>query len=164
MKSGCSASTSTGVSPPLPALPSASAHSTSRPGVVRRGLQGHQVAAAHSAVLRDEHLGLAIVDAIAKRVGGEASEDDAVGRAETRAREHRDGDFRHHAHVDGDAVAFGDAELRESAGAPHDLVVELLVGEPPDAARLALVELALTDDRGLLADVGLQVLIEAALG
>ena len=82
-------------------------------------------------------------------------------RAEPRAREHRDGDLGHHAHVDGDAVALLDAELARARrrGAPtsrwSSRVGERAASSPssPSQTIAALLRVA----RG-------EVPIEAALG
>src|ERR1041385_1949538 len=113
MKSGCSASTSTACSPSVPSQASASDHSTSTPCVIWMGafswprwrntktflMLGHWATARSAVVLRDEPLGVAIVDAVAQGVGGESPEDDAVGCPKPRAGEHRPRHFGHHSHV-----------------------------------------------------------------
>ena len=76
-------------------------------GDVRHLLERDDVAAAPGAVLREEDLRSAVVDALAERVRAEAAEDDRVRRADACAREHRDGGLGDHAHVDRDAIAGG---------------------------------------------------------
>ena len=97
--------------------------------LVHRGLERHDVAAAPGAVLGEHDLGLAVVDAVAQRVGCEAAEHDAVGRADARAGQHADRDLGHHAHVDGDAIALLYAEAAQRGRERDDLPVELAVGE-----------------------------------
>ena len=88
-----------------------------------------------------------------------SAEHDRVRRAQTRAREHRDGRFRNHAHVNRDAIAFGDAEVCERGGEPDDLAMKLEVRE-----RAHVAGLALEHDRRARSNVGRQMSIEAALG
>ena len=68
-------------------------------------LERHDLAAAIAAVGGDEQRGLRVVDAIAQRLGAEAAEDDAVDRADARAREHRDRELGNQRHVERDAIA-----------------------------------------------------------
>lgn len=84
----------------------------------RRGLDGsvggflerEEFAASPSAVRGNDGLAFGVIDAIGKRICGETSEDDAVDRADACTSEHGDGGFGDHGHVDGDAIAFGDAK------------------------------------------------------
>jgi hypothetical protein len=92
------------------------------------GLERHHLATAPRAVLRDDHLGARVVEAVAHGLGREAAEDDGVHRADARAGEHADGGLGHHAHVDAHAVAGHDAELGERVGEAADLAVQLAVG------------------------------------
>ena len=81
---------------------------------------------AGSAVLRDEHLGLAVVDAIAERVGREAAEDDACASrrcARTRASPPRPRGPCPCRSRRGRPSST--PSLRERVGAAHDLAVEL---------------------------------------
>ena len=122
-------------------------------------LERDDVAATPCAVLREEHLRAAVVDALAERVGAEAAEDDRVRGADARAGEHRDGGLGDHAHVDRDAVAGLHAEVGERRGEPDHLAMELEVRERADVAGLAF-----EDDRGAGARARGEVAIEAALG
>ncbi len=101
-------------------------------------LSAHDRTAAPRAVGRDEHLGFGVVDAVAQRRRGEAAEHDRVRRADARAREQRDGELGHHAHVDRDPIALADAERLEQVGDPARLVEELRVGDGARVAGLAL--------------------------
>ena len=56
--------------------------------------------------MRDHSYGLRIMDAVDQRVRGKSSEHDRVRRSDASTRQHRDREFRSHAHVDRDAVAF----------------------------------------------------------
>ena len=103
--------------------------------------------------------GLRVVDAVADRVGSEAAEDHAVGGADARAGEHRDGRLGHHRHVDGDAVAPLDPVLLERRREAVDLAVEIPVGQ---GARVA--GLTFPDEGGLGAAGGVDVPVQAVVG
>jgi hypothetical protein len=130
-----------------------------REGLVDGVLQRHDVAATPRPVLGDDELGLAVLDAIAERVGREAAEDDGVHGADARAREHRHDDLGHHAHVDGDPIALLDAERHEQVREAHGLAVQIDVRQRP---RLSV--LPLPHDRGLVLARRAEVPVEAALG
>jgi len=66
----------------------------------------------------------------------EAAEDDAVGGTDAGADEHGDGQFGHHRHVQGDAVAGLDALALEHVGELANLAMQILVAEHPGVARL----------------------------
>ena len=99
------------------------------------------------------------MDAVDKGVGGESAEDHGVGRTDAGAGEHGDGQFGSHAHVDGNAVAFLNAEGLENVGKFLDFAMELLIGERADFAGLAF-----PDDGGFVLTSGLHVAIEAVVG
>jgi len=73
-------------------------------GVFDSGEKLHFGAAAITSILRDDGIGLAIVNAVDEGVGGKSPEDYGVRRADAGAGEHGNGQFGRHAHVDGDAV------------------------------------------------------------
>ena len=117
-----------------------------REGLVGVGLLRDRLAAAHRLVLGDDERGLAVLDAVAQRLRGEAAEDDAVDRADAGAGEHRDRQLGDHRQVDRDPVALLDAVLAQHVGEAADLRVQLLVG-----VGLVAAVVALPDDRGLVA-------------
>src|SRR4029079_15808722 len=106
-----------------------------------------------------EHLCRSVVDAIAKRFGREAAEDDGVNRADTRAGEHRDSGLRDERHVDRHAITAVNAELRQHIRELLHLDVEIPVREGP-----AVAWLALPDERSLVAARRLDVAIDAVVG
>ena len=57
-----------------------------------------------------------------------------MGRAEPRAGEHRDGELRHHPHVDRDGGALTDADLLQRVRHPDDVALQLGVGDRPRLA------------------------------
>ena len=107
-------------------------------GLVDGALELDFVAAAVAGVLREDGDAAGVVDAVGDGVGGKSAEDDGVNRADARAGEQGDGQLRRHAHVDGDAVAFLDAERLEGVGEALDFGVQLGVGEAANLAGLAL--------------------------
>ena len=127
-------------------------------GFVDAGLERDDCAAAPRAVGGDDDFGLGVVDALAQRFGGKSAKDDAVRRANFGAREHGDGQLRHHAHVNRDAVAFGDAKRAQRVGEAVDFALEHAVGEH---ARIA--GFAFPDDGGFVAALGMRVAIDAVV-
>ncbi len=107
-------------------------------GFVDGALELDFVAAAVARVLGDDGDAAGVVDAVGDGVGGESAEDDGVDGADARAGEQGDGELGRHAHVDGDAIAFLDAEGLEGVGEFLDFGVELGVGEAANFAGLAL--------------------------
>ncbi len=114
-------------------------------GFVDGALELDLVAAAVARVLGEDGDAAGVVDAVGDGVGGESAEDDGVDGADARAGEQSDGELGRHAHVDGDAIAFLDAESLEGVGELLHFGVELGVGEAADLAGLAL-----PDDGGLV--------------
>ena len=137
-------------------------HIAALEGFVDGGLERVGLAAAEAAVGGDHQLRPGVVDAVAQRLGGEAAEDDAVGRADPRAGQHRHGQLGNHRHVERHAVALRDAEALQHVGELADLPVQLAEGQHARVAGLAF-----PDDGGLVAPPGcfsLQVPIEAVVG
>ena len=115
------------------------------------GLQLDPLAAAATLVGGDDDLRAAILDPAGKRVGGEAAEHDRMDRTDTGAGERGIGRLGDHRHIEGDAVALGDALCLQHVGEPADLVVELAIG---DAARLFRRLVGFPDDRDGIAVLG----------
>ncbi len=97
-------------------------------GFVGIGLERYEPSAAQAFVGRDDHGGLAVLDAVPERLGRESAEHDAVDRSHTSAGQHGYGEFGDHGEIDGDAVAFFDALLLQHVGKTVHLVIQLLVG------------------------------------
>ena len=163
MNSGSSASIfSYGQSLVMSSAAMASFHQTSRPSTMRMSMPARLTttdgaAAAQHGVGGEEHLGLAVVDAVLQADGGKAREDDGVGGADARAGQHGDGQLRNHGQVDGDAVAALHAQLLQEVGAAADLRVQHLVGVDLDV----VLGFALPDDGGLVAAAVGQVAVQA---
>ena len=79
--------------------------------------------------------GLRVLDPRRQFLGGKAAEHHAVHRADPRAGQHRHHGFRHHRHIEDDAVALGDAEILHDGGERLHLMQHLRIGEFGDAAR-----------------------------
>ena len=120
-------------------------------------LQRHALSAPPALVLRDHDLALHVRQPARERVGREAAEDDRVRRAEPRAREHRDGKARHHAHVDADGRPLADAERLQAVRDAHDLVEQRLIGD----RRPVVLRLALEVERDPVASPCLDVPVDA---
>ena len=116
-------------------------------------------AAPPSGVGGDDQLGFGVVDAIGERLGGESSEHHRMNRADARAREHRDRGLGNQRHVDGDAIAFLDAEALERVGGAADFIGEHLIGQDARVAGLAF-----PDESDLVAAPVGQMAIEAIVG
>ena len=128
-------------------------------GLIRVFLQGDDRTPPVTAVARDQHLGRGVVDAVAKGLGAEASEHNAVHRADTVARVHGDQELRHHAEVESHAVALPDPELLEHVGELVHLAPDVAVGQHPLVSGFPL-----PDDGGLVLARGLDVPVEAVIG
>ena len=115
---------------------STSGHSRDR--LVDGGLERARRAAPVAAVRRDDEVGVAVENAAAQGVGGEAAEDDGVGCAEAGAGQHGDHRLGDHRHVDGDLVPGPHTELGEGVRRLADRGPQFGVGDRPRVARLAL--------------------------
>ena len=112
------------------------------------GFERHRSAAAHSAIGGDDETALAIDDPPRQRLGREAAEHHRMHRAQPRTGEHGGDALDDHRHVERDAVAPGDAQRFQRIGHPHDLAMQLAIGE---AAGLAGGIVGFEDQRGAVA-------------
>ena len=129
-------------------------------GLVDRLLQRHRLAAAELPVGGDDQLGLGVLDPGRQGRRREPREDHGMQHAEARAGQHRDDRLRDHRHVDGDAVAGDQAEVREGVGGLGHLGLEFGVGQ-----RAAVADrLALPQDRHPVAIACLDVAVNAVVG
>ncbi len=80
-------------------------------------------------------------------------------RANASARQHGNRQLRRHPHVDGNTVAFADAEVFQNVRELLHRSPELLVGEGPNLARFAL-----PNQRSLVLARSLNMAIEAVIG
>jgi hypothetical protein len=79
-----------------------------------------------------------------------------VNRSDSRAGEHRNGELGNQRKVDGDAVAFPDAERLQDVGERRDFTVQIEIRQCPAIARLAF-----PDQRRLVASRTAEVAVEA---
>ena len=93
------------------------------------GLYVHDAAGLDAAARREDQFRPRVVDAGRQFLGGEAAEHHAVHGADPRAGEHRDDRFRHHRHIEDDAVALDHAEILHDRGERLYLVQKLGIGE-----------------------------------
>ncbi len=76
------------------------------------------------------------------------------------ARKHGNDGFRHHGHVDDDAIAFADTKVSQDGGENCDLVAQRCIG----IAALRFCNRAVVNERGIPAAVGGDVPVEAIVG
>jgi hypothetical protein len=137
--------------------------------------EGDDLAAAVAAIGGDDDLRVGIDDALGDRGGGEAAEDDAVGRADAGAGEDGDRELGDHGHVDGDDIALLDAEGFQRVGALARRNLKLAVGELLDLGVVGVVVgrdrvagvrrdgLALPHEADEIAEAGLDVAVDAVV-
>ncbi len=123
---------------------------------IEQRLVRHEAARLDAARGGEHELRLRVVDARGKLGRGEAAEHDGMDGAQPRAGEHRHHRFRHHRHVDEDAVAFPDTGRRERAGKKRHLVAQLAIGE----GRFRVGDGAVVDERRLLGAAALDMAVE----
>ena len=100
--------------------------------------------------------GLAVVDAGGELLGGKAAEHHRMDGADARAGEHGDHRFRHHRHVEDDAVALLDAEVAQHGAEQLHLGQQAAVGE----GLLGVGDGRIVDQRRLVAAAGGDVAVE----
>ena len=106
----------------------------------------------------DQNPGFRIVDAVAERFGTESAEDDVMRDSQPGARQHCDGEFRHHTHVNGGAVTLLDSERFQDVCKAANLIMQHLIAERADITRLALPK-----DGEFIAPSGVEVPIDAVV-
>ena len=79
-------------------------------GAVDIGLQRRRLAATHTLIGGDDDIAGAIIDPSRQGFGRETAKHDRMDRTDAGAGQHGIGRFRDHRHIDGDPVAFLDAE------------------------------------------------------
>ena len=111
------------------------------------------------AVHRDEDFTARVHRPFGAGFAAEAGEDDRVNDAQTRTRQHGDGQFKHHGHVNGHAVARFQAQRLEHGGDFVDAHKEFLVSE--HEVRF-IFRLGYKDESGFVAVFG-QVAVNAVV-
>ena len=104
---------------------------------VDRRFKRHFLSATPTLIGRDDGDAFRVLHAVDDRIGGEAAEYHAMRRADTRAREQRDGKLGHHRHVDRDTIAAFDAELTQTIREFADVLQEFGIRDGPPIAGLA---------------------------
>ncbi len=132
---------------------------TFRERFIDGSLQQNLLAAPPGRVLCDDGDRLRVVDAVDERIGSESAEDDRMHGADSGAGEKSNGQFRHHAHIDGDAIAFFYAHAAQNIGEALDLIEQLLKSKPAN-----LTGFALPQDGRFAAAAALHLQIETVVG
>ncbi len=129
-------------------------------GLIGGVLAADQLAGPAIGIGADQHLALAVPQAIAQGQVGKAAEDHAVDGADARAGENGDGELRDHGQIDGHPVALAYPVALKDIGAAADLPVQLLVGQGAGF----MGALPFPDDCRLVLAPGLQVAVQAVIG
>jgi hypothetical protein len=118
-------------------------------GLVQQGFVGHHLPTSTASIGADDDRRLCIVDALRKARAAESAENHAVDGPDTRASEHREYRFRNHWHVEQDAIALTDPQLKQNRGHTLHFVAQFAVSEATLIALLA----GGVDQRGLLGSI-----------
>ena len=102
--------------------------------LVEQRLVLHDAAGLEPAACREDQFWLGVLDPGGEFFRGKAAEHHGMHRADPRAGQHRHHGFRHHRHIEDDAVAFGHAEILHDGGERLHLVQHLGIGEFGDSA------------------------------
>ena len=103
-------------------------------GFVEQRLVQHKAAGLEPAACREDQFWFGILDPGGEFFRGKAAEHHGMHRADPRAGQHRHHGFRHHRHIEDDAVAFCHAEILHDGGKGFHLVQHLGIGEFGDSA------------------------------
>ena len=127
-----------------------------RDGAVEQRLIGDDARALDAAAGRQDQLGLAIVDAGGELFRRKAAEHHRMDGADARAGQHADHRFRHHRHIEDDAVALADAEVAQHGAEQLHLREQAAVGE----RRVGVGDGRIVDQRRLVVAAGGDVAVE----
>ena len=116
----------------------------------------HDATRLETAARRQDDLGLAVVNPDSEFACGEATEHDGMNGADARAGEHGDDRFRHHRHIEDDAIALADAEVAQHAAEHLRLSQQAMIGD----GALYTCERRIVNDCSLLAASGIDVTID----
>ena len=111
------------------------------------GLQRNRPPTAAALVGGDQHVGVAVLDAVGQAVRGEPAEHHGMDGADPCAGQHGGRSFRHHRHIDGDPVALLHAQALHRVGEAAHLLMQLTIGHMEADIRVV----AFPDDRRLIA-------------
>ena len=119
--------------------------------LVEQRLVLHEAAGLEPATGREDQLRFCILDARRQFLRGEAAEHHRMHSTNPRAGQHRDHRFRHHRHIEDDAVAFCDAEILHDGGEGPHLGQQFGIGEFGDRARPSQIrQRRIVDQRDLV--------------
>ena len=119
--------------------------------LVEQRLVLHEAAGLEPAARREDQLRFCIFDAGGEFLRGKTAEHHRMHRADPRAGQHRDHRFRHHRHIENDAVALGDAEILHDGGERLHLGQQFGIGEFGDGARSGRIcQRRIVDQRHLI--------------
>ena len=121
--------------------------------------QGNNTAPAVTAIRRHTDFGLAVDDAAGERFGAEATEHDHMWRADSRAGQHADHQFRNHRHIEGYSITFLHAQIEQYRRKAIDLAIQVLIGEHARVTRLTF-----PDEGCFIATSSLAMAIDAIVG
>ena len=102
--------------------------------LVQQRLVLHNAAGLEPAARRKDQSRSCILDSGSEFLCGKTAEHDRVHRPDPRAGQHRDHRFRHHRHIEDDAVALGDAEIGHHGRERFHFMQHLGVGQFGDDA------------------------------
>jgi hypothetical protein len=97
--------------------------------LVEQRLVGDDAGALEAAARGQDDFRLGVVDAGGELLGGKAAEHHRVHRADARAGQYADDGFRHHRHIEDDAVALADAEVAQHGAQELHLGQEAAIAE-----------------------------------
>ena len=97
--------------------------------LIEQRLVLHDAAGLEPAACRKDQFWFGVFDAGGEFFCRKAAEHHRVHRADARAGQHRHHGFRHHRHIEDDAVAFGDAKVGHDGGERLHLMQHLGIGE-----------------------------------
>ena len=97
--------------------------------LVEQRLVLHDAAGLDAAARRKDQFWLGVLDPARELLGRKAAEHHRMHRADPRAGQHREHGFRHHRHIEDDAVALGDAKILHDGRERLHLLQHLGIGE-----------------------------------
>ncbi len=114
--------------------------------LVQQMFVGNDAGAFDAAARRQDHFRLGVVDAGGELLGREAAEHHRMDGAEAGAGEHAHDRFRHHRHIEDNAVALADAEIAQHGAEQLHLREQAAVSE----GLLGIGDGGIVDQRGLV--------------
>ncbi len=97
-------------------------------GVINLRFERKHAAPAVTAICGDDQLGISVVDAVRQRRSTKTPKHHRMGRTNAGTRQHSNGGFGNHRHVDGNTVTLADAAFFEDVSKLGHFAVQVLVG------------------------------------